>query len=64
MKLDSKIPAGPLADKWNNHKAKLRLVNPANRRKYHIIVVGSGLAGSAAAAKRVVAVSHQLPAHR
>jgi succinate dehydrogenase / fumarate reductase flavoprotein subunit len=50
MKLDSKIPAGPLADKWNNHKAKLRLVNPANRRKYHVIVVGSGLAGSAAAA--------------
>ncbi len=50
MNLDSKIPAGPLADKWNNHKAKLRLVNPANRRKYHIIVVGSGLAGSAAAA--------------
>jgi succinate dehydrogenase / fumarate reductase flavoprotein subunit len=50
MKLESKIPAGPLADKWNNHKAKLRLVNPANRRKYHIIVVGSGLAGSAAAA--------------
>jgi succinate dehydrogenase / fumarate reductase, flavoprotein subunit len=50
MNLDSKTPAGPLADKWNNHKAKLRLVNPANRRKYHIIVVGSGLAGSAAAA--------------
>ncbi len=50
MKLESKIPAGPLADKWSNHKAKLRLVNPANRRKYHIIVVGSGLAGSAAAA--------------
>ena len=50
MKLESKTPVGPLADKWNNHKAKLRLVNPANRRKYHIIVVGSGLAGSAAAA--------------
>jgi len=50
MKLDPKTPAGPLADKWNNHKAKLRLVNPDNRRKYHIIVVGSGLAGSAAAA--------------
>ncbi|MFM7743748.1 MAG: FAD-binding protein, partial [Verrucomicrobiota bacterium] len=50
MKLDSKIPAGPLDDKWNSHKAKLRLVNPANRRKYHVIVVGSGLAGSAAAA--------------
>ena len=50
MKLESKTPAGPLADKWNNHKAKLRLVSPANRRKYHVIVVGSGLAGSAAAA--------------
>ena len=50
MKLDSKIPLGPVADKWSNHKAKMRLVNPANRRKYHIIVVGSGLAGSAAAA--------------
>ena len=50
MNLDAKIPAGPLASKWDSHKAKLRLVNPANRRKYHIIVVGSGLAGSAAAA--------------
>jgi len=50
MKLESKIPAGPVADKWNNHKAKMRLVTPTNRRKYHIIVVGSGLAGSAAAA--------------
>lgn len=49
MNLDSKIPAGPLSAKWDNHKAKLRLVNPANRRKYHIIVVGSGLAGAAAA---------------
>lgn len=50
MVLDSKIPAGPLADKWKNHKFNLKLVNPANRRKYDIIVVGSGLAGSAAAA--------------
>ena len=50
MKLDSKIPEGPLAEKWSNHKFKMRLVNPANRRKYHIIVVGSGLAGSSAAA--------------
>jgi succinate dehydrogenase / fumarate reductase flavoprotein subunit len=49
MSLDSKIPAGPLSAKWDAHKAKLRLVNPANRRKYHIIVVGSGLAGAAAA---------------
>jgi succinate dehydrogenase / fumarate reductase flavoprotein subunit len=48
--LDSKIPAGPLADKWKNHKFNLKLVNPANRRKYDILVVGSGLAGAAAAA--------------
>lgn len=50
MKLDSKIPAGPLSEKWSNHKFKMKLVNPANRRKYHVIVVGSGLAGGAAAA--------------
>jgi succinate dehydrogenase / fumarate reductase flavoprotein subunit len=50
MKLDSKIPEGPLSEKWSNHKFKMHLVNPANRRKYHIIVVGSGLAGSSAAA--------------
>jgi succinate dehydrogenase / fumarate reductase flavoprotein subunit len=49
-KLDSKIPAGPLADKWRKHKADIRLVNPANKRKYEIIVVGAGLAGSSAAA--------------
>jgi len=48
-KLDAKIPDGPLADKWTNHKAKLRLVNPANRRKLDIIVVGTGLAGASAA---------------
>ena len=50
MNLDAKIPEGPLSDKWSNHKFKMRLVNPANRRKYHIIIVGSGLAGSSAAA--------------
>lgn len=48
-KLDAKIPEGPLADKWTNHKAKLRLVNPANRKNIDIIVVGTGLAGSSAA---------------
>ncbi len=48
-KLDSKIPDGPLADKWNNYKAGLRLVNPANKKKLEIIVVGSGLAGASAA---------------
>jgi succinate dehydrogenase / fumarate reductase flavoprotein subunit len=50
LTLDSKIPDGPLADKWNNHKFDLKLVNPSNRRKFDIIVVGSGLAGAGAAA--------------
>ncbi|NQU33776.1 MAG: fumarate reductase/succinate dehydrogenase flavoprotein subunit [Bacteroidetes bacterium] len=49
-KLDSKIPAGPLADKWTNYKAHQNLVNPANKRKIDVIVVGTGLAGGAAAA--------------
>jgi succinate dehydrogenase / fumarate reductase flavoprotein subunit len=48
--LDSKIPAGPLADKWRKHKADIKLVNPANKRKYEVIVVGAGLAGSSCAA--------------
>ena len=50
MNLDSKIPDGPLSEKWSSHKFKMKLVNPANRRKYNVIVVGSGLAGGAAAA--------------
>src|SRR5436189_3883880 len=50
MKLDSKIPEGPLAEKWSKHKFNLKLVNPANKRKYTIIVVGTGLAGASAAA--------------
>ena len=49
-KLNSKIPAGPIGEKWTNHKFKLKLVNPANKRKYDIIVVGTGLAGASAAA--------------
>ena len=48
--LNSAIPPGPLADKWNNHKADIKLVNPANKRKYKVLVVGAGLAGSSAAA--------------
>ena len=48
--LDAKIPKGPIQDKWNNHKSSIKLVNPANKRKYTIIVVGTGLAGGAAAA--------------
>lgn len=50
MALDSKIPSGPIEKKWYDHKFNLKLVNPSNRRKYHIIVVGTGLAGGAAAA--------------
>lgn len=50
MKLDSKIPEGPIAEKWTKHKFNLKLVNPANKRKYDIIVVGTGLAGASAAA--------------
>src|SRR5210317_1217231 len=50
MNLDSKIPEGPISDKWTNHKFNMKLVNPANRRKYKVIVVGTGLAGGAAAA--------------
>ncbi len=50
MKLDSKLPDGPLAEKWTRHKFNLKLVNPANKRKYDVIVVGTGLAGASAAA--------------
>ncbi len=49
-KLDSKIPSGPIQDKWNNHKFSVKLVNPNNKRKFDVIVVGTGLAGAAAAA--------------
>jgi len=47
--LDSKVPEGPLAEKWDRHKASLKLVNPANRKRLDIIVVGTGLSGSTAA---------------
>ena len=50
MKLDSKIPSGAIHEKWSNRKFEQKLVNPANKRKYKVIVVGSGLAGAAAAA--------------
>jgi succinate dehydrogenase / fumarate reductase flavoprotein subunit len=50
MPFDSRIPAGPIEKKWTEHKAHLKLVNPANKRKYTVIVVGTGLAGGAAAA--------------
>jgi len=50
MKLDAKIPPGPLKDKWSNYRFDIKLINPANKRKYDIIVIGSGLAGASAAA--------------
>ncbi len=50
MNLDAQIPGGPLAQKWERHKFDLKLVNPANKRKFEVIVVGSGLAGASAAA--------------
>jgi len=50
MKLDAKIPGGPLAEKWDKHRFELKLVNPANKRKFEIIVVGTGLAGGSASA--------------
>jgi succinate dehydrogenase / fumarate reductase flavoprotein subunit len=50
MNLDSKIPSGPLADKWTSYKKTQTLINPANKRKYTVLVVGTGLAGASAAA--------------
>ena len=50
VRLDARVPAGPLAEKWGRHRFEMKLVNPANKRKNTIIVVGSGLAGGAAAA--------------
>jgi len=48
--LDSKVPSGPIEDRWQNHKFNMRLVNPANKRKFTVLVVGTGLAGASAAA--------------
>jgi succinate dehydrogenase / fumarate reductase flavoprotein subunit len=50
MALESKVPAGPIEKKWDQHRFEMKLVNPANKRKYTVIVVGSGLAGGSAAA--------------
>jgi succinate dehydrogenase flavoprotein subunit len=50
MELKANVPSGPIAQKWSKHKFDMKLVNPANKRKYSVIVVGSGLAGGAAAA--------------
>ncbi len=49
-KLDARIPSGPIEKKWDTRKFEMKLVNPANKRKYRVLVVGSGLAGGSAAA--------------
>jgi len=68
MKLDSKIPDGPIEKKWSSHRFNMKLVNPSNRRKYSVIVVGTGLAGASAAASlaelgyKVISISyHESP---
>src|SRR6201982_1127603 len=50
MELKSRIPSGPIEQRWDRHRFEMKLVNPANKRKHHIIVVGSGLAGASASA--------------
>src|SRR5512140_2149910 len=50
MKLDARIPSGPIQQKWDRHRLDIKLVNPSNKRKFDVIVVGSGLAGASAAA--------------
>ena len=50
VKLNANVPEGKIEEKWTNHRFQLKLVNPANKRKYEIIVVGTGLAGASAAA--------------
>ena len=47
--LESKVPAGDIADKWSNYKSDMKLVNPNNKRKFKVLVVGTGLAGASAA---------------
>ena len=53
LKLDAKIPAGPLAEKWSNHKAAIMVVSPATTRTLDLIIVGTGLGGASPAAARV-----------
>src|SRR2546428_11909478 len=50
MELRAKVPGGPIQEKWDRHRFDLKLVNPANKRKHHVVVAGSGLAGASAAA--------------
>ena len=60
MTLDPKVPSGPLADKWDRHRFESKLVNPANRRRHTVIVVGTGLAGGSADAAATLLGLNQL----
>src|ERR1700694_4806378 len=60
MELNAKCPTGPIETRWERHRFSLKLVNPANKRKYTIIVVGSGLAGGSAAASLAEPGEHVL----
>ena len=62
MRLDAKTPSGPLAEKWDRHLFELKLVNPANKRKYDIIVVGTGLAGGSASPNTTGTPARKTPA--
>ncbi|MBM3691865.1 MAG: fumarate reductase/succinate dehydrogenase flavoprotein subunit [Actinobacteria bacterium] len=62
MALDARIPEGPIAHKWDNHKFDVKLVNPANRRRFKVIVVGTGLAGASAAAS-LAELGYQVEVH-
>ena len=59
--IDAKIPAGPLKDKWSAHKAHIGVVSPANKKKLDVIIVGTGLAGGSAAARRRTSGSRPFP---
>ena len=50
MKLDPKVPEGPIQEKWDKHRFNMKLVNPSNKRKFKVLIVGTGLAGASAAA--------------
>ena len=63
MKLEARIPSGPLAEKWQRLRDELKLVSPANKRKRNIIVVGTGLAGGAAATMHSVVAAVEIVHH-
>ena len=58
MELDARIPEGPIENLWDKHRFEMKLVNPANKRKYNVIVVGTGLAGGSASASLAERETH------